>query len=235
MNFLYNYQTKIKHSDLDMRDMLAPWCVLELFQEAAYLHVNNEEAGYHEMLAKNALWVLISIRIDFYSEPSEEITTTTWQARRGRAEFIRDYLITSNDKKVATGSSKWCLIDKDTRRILPTSLISEDISGSFMELPPINKINFDSLTETYEKVKVEKSMIDHNFHMNNCHYARWIYNIIDLEGGKIKTFEISFLNEAILGDEIELRYKKDNNYWYVEGYKTDKICFKARVEVENAL
>ena len=104
-----------------------------------------------------------------------------------------------------------------------------------MELPPINKINFDSLTETYEKVKVEKSMIDHNFHMNNCHYARWIYNIIDLEGGKIKTFEISFLNEAILGDEIELRYKKDNNYWYVEGYKTDKICFKARVEVENAL
>ena len=235
MDFLYRYHTKIKHSDLDMRDMLAPWCILELFQEAAYLHVNNEEAGYQEMLLKNALWVLISVRIDFFSEPDEEICVTTWQLRRGRAEFIRDYLIESNGKKVATGSSKWCLIDKDTRRILPTSLIPTDISGEYIEVNQINKINFESLEKTSELVKVEKSMIDHNFHMNNCHYARWIYNSIELNGGKIKTFEISFLNEAVLGDEIELRSERQDNYWFIEGYKNNKICFKARVEVENAL
>ena len=235
MDYLYRYQTKIKHSDLDMRDMLAPWCVLELFQEAAYLHVNNEEAGYQEMLAKNALWVLISVRIDFYNEPSEEIIVSTWQSKKGRAEFIRDYLIESNGKKVATGSTKWCLIDKDTRRILPTSLIPTDISGEYIEVNQINKINFESLTRKAEDVKVEKSMIDHNFHMNNCHYARWIYNIIDLNGGKIKTFEISFLNEAVLGDQIELRNERMGNYWLIEGYKKDKICFKARVEVTDAL
>ena len=232
MDFLYKYENKIKHSDLDLYDRLSPWAILELFQEAAYTHVIEQECGYSSMLEKNALWVLISVRFDYLDYVVDSsVEVNTWQAKRGRAEFIRGYELLSNGKRVVIGSSKWCLIDKDERRILPASLAGSDISGTYIDLPEITKLIFDRPKELKDKVKVDKCLIDHNYHLNNCHYARMIYNAIELDKDYIKSFEISFLNEAVYNDEITIYSEKRDNCWYVEGCILDKICFKAKVEV----
>ena len=231
MNNVYQLNVNIKSSDRDMYDNITMWSILELFQEASFKHVVDEKIGYQDMLLKNALWVLVGINVNVVDDVCDNVAVKTWQKKKGRAEFIRNYSIESDRKVLVLASSKWCLIDKNTRKILPSSIVQCDISSDYLEVDEPKKLMFDFDLDMVTSTKVTKSLIDHNFHMNNCNYARLIYDVIDIDNKKIKSFEISFLNEAILNDLIEIYRKKIGNDWFVLGKVNSNICFKAKVSL----
>lgn len=235
MDYIYHTKYQVKSINKDLNDHFAPWSILELFQDVANMHVESEEIGFSDLLRQNALWVLVGIKVEIISDVKDSCEVITWQAKKGRAEFIRNFLITKDGKDLVIGTSKWCLIDRSTRSILPSSIISKDISGTYREIEAIRKLNFDKLTKVSDQVLIKKSMIDRNKHLNNCNYAKMIFDVIDIEDKYIKNFEISFLNEALLGDVLEIRSEKIDNCYLVEGYIKDLICFKAKIEVKNAL
>ena len=235
MDYLFKTNYKIKSINKDYCDNLAPWSILEIFQDVANLHVESKNIGFNDLLKKNALWVLVGLRYEVVGKLDNDIEIITWQAKKGRAEFIRNFIIKDNSNNQIVATSKWCLIDNITRKILPSSVVIEDISGDYIEIAPLNKLKFENLEKTVSKITVTRSMLDRNHHLNNCNYAKLIYDVIDLDKYRIKTFEISFINEAVLNDVIDIREEKIDNFYYIEGYILDKVCFKARVEVLNAL
>ena len=84
---------------------------------------------------------------------------------------------------------------------------------------------------------VEPGDLDRNNHVNNTNYARWMLdampNPTEME---IREYEVNFLAEAFLGDEIAIlsqKEKADPHEMIFKGYRgrDDQSIFSARLIV----
>ncbi len=78
------------------------------------------------------------------------------------------------------------------------------------------------------------SKVDHNGHMNNAYYAEFIVNALRLKSNEvIKNFEIDYLKEVLIDDEILIRSIRNNKEILVEGYNNinNIVLFKAKIEL----
>ena len=179
---------RLKYLDFTCYDVIAPHGVLDIFQDVASEHVEEYNLGFDGMLSKGLIWILVRTKYHVIKDPDvsdKELYVTTWQSEQARADFTRDYIIKDKDGNILIkGSSKWCLIDINTRRIAPTKSLGIDIThNEFLFSEVFGKLNFDSLKEndTVYEAKVDFSMLDHNGHLNNAKYSEIIMNAIKLK------------------------------------------------------
>ena len=92
-------------------------------------------------------------------------------------------------------------------------------------LPHLKK---DAL-EFYKNVEVTYSMIDHNKHMNNTHYFDFFLDAFAPEK-PIQIAQIEYLNQAYLGNIIELFKYKDGEFDELYGFIGENPIFHLRVK-----
>ena len=134
MNELY-YQKKIT-----ITQDASSFYILDVFQDIASVHAESLNIDYKHLNLRNLMWVVVRNRFEVIDCPQigEEIILATWPHKTNRIEFDREYLITSLDGKVyIKGDSKWCILDKTTKRIAMVKDILND--GDFYD-----KYNFDT-------------------------------------------------------------------------------------------
>ena len=229
------YSTKIVlyNSYFDVNDRISIKSILNIFQDVASIHAEEIGVGYQEMLNKNLYWVLSRIKIDIIQMPeiNQSVIVETWPHEKGRIDFDRDLRILSEDGKVLIiGTSKWCVIDTINRKLQRSDNINYngEIYPKLNYEDKLNKISIPN-NEIIEKskYKVAYSDLDHNLHMNNTNYANLVMNTI--KNKKISHFEINFLNECRLDDEITLYHTSDNSHEYVIGKIKETQTFTALV------
>ena len=162
----------------------------------------------------------------------------TWQSYKGRVDYERDYLICDeNDEVLIKGTSKWCLIETLTRRIVPTSRLGVDITypGKRNYEKRFEKLNFSLDDVIDEKTyTVYQSHLDHNFHVNNTKYGEFILNTISLsQDEQIKNFEINYIKEVRLNNELTIKFNKQKNQYFIEGYSNNELAIRSFLEVEK--
>ena len=114
-----SYQITFTKDDFENIN-IKPDVVLQKFQDIALEHANLLGLGFNEMLKKNLLWIVMRIKYEVIRspKPDELLTLTTYPQAKNLLEFDRDFLITDKDNElVIKGTSKWCLLDKTTRRL----------------------------------------------------------------------------------------------------------------------
>lgn len=223
----------------DCYDNFSAYSILNFFQDIASKHVEKWKCGFDDLIEKGYIWVLVRTRFDILKNPKPTdnlITVETWERDRSRADFTRDYIIYSeNNEKLIIGTSKWCLLDINTRRVLPTKLIQETLTykEKYNYQNEIRKLLFPNIeTSEYFEEKVTFTKVDHNGHMNNTHYAEFILDTIRLKKNEvIKSFQIDYLKEAFLDDVIALKTEKIENLIFIEGYRNNDLLFKASIEI----
>ena len=225
------YETKLKlyNSYFDANDKITIKSILNIFQDVASYHASLIGVGYEEMLSKNLYWVLSRIKFDILKQPKidEEVIVRTWPLEKGRIDFDRDFkILNMNGEALVVGTTKWCVIDTNTRQLQRTNNVNyngihlneKNYSDKF------NKIILPELQSNYIYThKVLYSDLDHNKHMNNTNYALLISNIINNK--VINHFEINYLSECLLNDEIKLSLISNNNESIVMGEVDDKRTF----------
>lgn len=225
----------------DCYDRFSVVSILNFFQDIASKHVEKWECGFDDLIRKGYLWVLVRTKFDILKNPNSKdnlITVETWERDRSRADFTRDYVIYSeNGEKLIIGTSKWCLLDMNTRRVLPTKLIQETLTykEKYNYQNEIKKLVFPNIeaNESFEE-KVTFTKVDHNGHMNNTHYAEFILDAIRLKKNEvIKSFQIDYLKEAFLDDIIGLKTERTEDEVFIEGYRNNDLLFKAKIELNN--
>ena len=95
------YQKKYTYTVMNRTcfDEIAPWCVLDIFQDVSSEHVEEYNLGFDGMLSKGLIWVLVRTKYQVINDPkpsNKELYVTTWQSEQARAEFTRDYIIKDN-------------------------------------------------------------------------------------------------------------------------------------------
>lgn len=231
---------RVTSNELDSFDHFKITGLLDLSQTIASTHASELDIGYQEFLENNKEWFVISSRFTFYSNPNvnDLISIVTMPHKSDHLFCLRDYLFYGpNQELIAKGSSKWIIYDKETKRICPCSHIFEnqDCTDEYVYKDNLNKIEMGELSEYQYSLthQVMRSEIDHYKHFNNTYYANIFYDIFELtENDFIEEFQIDYINQCFLGDEIKVYSLKKDKLCLYYGSVKDKVVFQAQIKLK---
>ena len=205
----------IRPHEVDAKHYWLPRFMMWTLQEAAVNHVTHLKMGYNDLIKDNLAWALAGFKVKINKMPmwNEDIRVRTWGKSSTKLFIFREFEVTSKeyDYPLIVATSNWFIMDLNTRRPiriepyagvvhneelldypLKKSLLPDPLSFNGSDLSSTKKVCFEDL--------------DHNFHANNVHYIRWMFDSLkdDFKMEHIlKDYEIYFVHELSCGDQIE--------------------------------
>lgn len=219
-----------------------PSSVYKYFQQIAGDDLDGIGVTYDSLLEKGMVFVLARMKTKFY-EPLKKNDTFYLKSCHRRvkgASFIRDYLVTMDERVVSETSSNWVLMDINARRLCRPSVLNFDM------FEPMQLCSFEIDERFYFPEELEKSKylydvvfsdIDENNHMNNTRYPDLC---LDAIGGipndmYVSEVTIDYLSETRLGESLEVEFNcesADNQYYFSAiNLTTNKKCFDAIIKL----
>ena len=148
----------------------------------------------------------------------DEILVKTWVRKSEGITSVRDFEVYDEDgEKIIIASSKWCLINLETRRPvrfddeLSNAYAPEDKNAFGEELPKVKEPTEYELEDEYI---IKKSDIDVNGHLHNSNYLDIAFGIIPNFNENTNNFNnvlIEFKKEIMYGEDVRVHYKKEDD------------------------
>jgi medium-chain acyl-[acyl-carrier-protein] hydrolase len=200
---------------VNLRGQAGLYAMVNFIQDIGWLHAIRAEIR----LPKHLGWVFTRQKLVMHQWPkwNDEVEIVTWIRPPKSSLFcFRDYEIKVNDKTYGFCTSAFAVLNLETRRLANIDLKNfETYSHPTLNLnqEPEKIAMQDSALETLASFYVRNSDIDMNDHVNNSKYAQWILDALTIDslkhGRKLVSYEINFLQEAMLGDLIHIQKAKD--------------------------
>ncbi len=204
---------EVRSFNTDFKGKLYLPVLARFLQETAWKHSKDLGLGYHDLEAIGMTWVLHKQMINMEEWPKwgDVITIKTWSPGMDRLFCYREFEIILEDKVIGYASSSWFVIRRDSRKPVRTSEFYEqapiDISKLFFGNTIKDKIVLQSDLSIKHNVTVKLFDIDVNNHVNNSCYSLWCLDYYKPEyiaDHELKKIELLFINEAKLGQELEI-------------------------------
>ena len=232
---VYREEIHLRAKDVDLYRRLRTSELFRLLQEASIRHTEQLGMGREKTLDKGILWVLTQQRCEIRRMPEydEHIVLKSWPGRNMHLLFPRHYSMeTAAGEPLLKASAIWCLVDAKSRKVVFPEKYGVQIDGAEtgeeIELPrPIRKLD---CTET-RVFTVPYSYVDLNGHMNNARYFDLAEDSIPAAaaGEKLRLVCAEYSNEAHLGEQLRLRWSREDKRCYMEG-GAEKTCFRMLLE-----
>lgn len=223
MNNLWQGKYSLRADDFDKFNHIKPSAVLDLFQDAACQHAEELGLGFHSMLKRGYLWVLVRVKFNINEQPQryQNITVKTWPLQPHRLNYRREYCITDeNDAVLIKGSSDWMIIDSKDRKLIsvPELYPLETFCNVLMFEEKSSKVrDFDTTISPYS-VQTSFCDIDVNGHVNNTKYADFALNAIcPKQTERIVEFQIDYRKEVLEGEKLDIYHLRDDNIVKAKG------------------
>ena len=200
---------KINVHDTDYNGFLTPTGYLRYLQDTAFCQMEHDGPSYDELFERGLAFVLSRMKILFF-EPvrsHENVISSTWAAGGHAASFVRCYeMKNESGSLVAKGKSVWALCDVINKRLVRISDVELNYaSDEENDVELQRKPEFAGEPVLLGTKKVFYTDVDQNRHMNNTRYADMLWHFIpDRDCRRITSLDISYLNEAPLGCELEI-------------------------------
>lgn len=217
----YSKKVTLKYSDIGIANKLNLKSLIKYLQDAAGEHSDLAGYGISNIEKTHLAWLVLNWKVKMISHPhyNEEITIKTWARSLEKVYSYRDFeILDSNNNLVAIASSKWLLVDSDTKKI---KHITEDIVNSYgLNNKAVFNVNLDekpkvpennSLNFTY---KVQRRDIDTNHHVNNLFYIDFALETIPENiylSNEFNNIEIFYKKEIKYGEIINCYYSFEDN------------------------
>ncbi len=190
----------IRHSQFDREGNFKLHAWSDLLQEAAANHAAELGVGMLDLNAKNQLWVLAQLKVQFFQAPcpGESVRVATYPSGTRRLFALREYEIkNASDERLLAGSSRWILLDKATLRPLSALTIADqlpDNSGLPVYFDFAEKLPVPENYDFFYDVAIRHSMEDVNGHLNNAEYLAAAQDALCANGivKKFQGFEIAY-------------------------------------------
>jgi acyl-ACP thioesterase len=198
--------------------------ICNFLQETAWRNAEHLGFGYSELDKNKRIWVVLRwlIKMEKYPRWRDEIILETWPRPPERLFALRDYRIKSMDGELlGAASSTWLVLDADTHRPQKPDFLQNALHLTTDEMAVgrnADNIKIPEGMELKRSHRVVISEIDNYGHVNNARYVEWALNLFDkqfLEDRMIKEFQINFISEATINQEIDLYLKRENEHQYI--------------------
>ncbi|MBS7008668.1 acyl-[acyl-carrier-protein] thioesterase [Anaerostipes sp.] len=202
---MYTFEGRVRYSEVDAEGKLPVPGIVDYFQDCSVFQSEDLGVGVRYLASKNRAWVLNSWQIIIERFPLEGdlVRTSTWASGFERLFGLRNFTMKDeNDGMLAYANSYWVYMDLESGR--PVKASPEEVAvyapepRLAMEYEP-RKIKLPQDWQEKDPVRVPKSWIDSNHHVNNSQYVRQAWNQLPL-CTKIRQVRVEYKNAAKLGD-----------------------------------
>ena len=207
----YTEHYSVMSHDTDVNNNASPSIILRYLQETANHQMRDRKPTFFDLLESGRTFIVTRMAIEVKRQLNQydKIEVGTWNCPGKLAVFRRGYDIYANGELAVRAYGEWAAAEIESRKILTAAEV--DIStyevGELPELDIPKKFRFPKDME-FEKVAVRHitySDIDMNIHVNNTIYPDMFWeNIPGIVDKKVTSFNMRFLKEAKLGDDIEI-------------------------------
>lgn len=209
---------KIRASEVGAGEKITLPALCGLFQEIAGNHALQLNFDITQLHQQNLTWVLhrMDIQVDRYPNWRETIIIETWPAAGDSIRAYRNYRVLDEEgNEIVRSLSYWMMINLETRR--PVRMPQEVLDLRVTDLEHVMPIKTTRLKpfenpQEETKIRVRKSDLDMNRHVNNTRFVEWMMETYpEEEASEINGMDIIFLRESLAGDEISSQMKKQEN------------------------
>lgn len=182
---IFNHKFTLTAGDCDCaRRMPLPWLLRKVI-ETATLHANSLGIGFKDLEPMGIVWVLsrVTMRIDRYPGPNDELSLTTWIQDATRLYSTRCMTLNDADgNAIGHITTMWVCINIVERTAADISSLSLDrlVAGDCTcPLPRTRKlptVSVDSATKVVNR-RFEYSDVDFNGHVNSARYAECVLDL----------------------------------------------------------
>lgn len=234
-------EDKIDVNARDEKGRVKPSAVFTLFQNAASVHADKLGVGYDDLIEKDIIWMLVRCRYDLIENPAlgEKVDVKTYPLPPRGVDFDREYVISDKrGNKLVKGTSKWCLCNYKTRKLLIRGEVKYniDVFSDDRQYDKGLKKLADFSTDGFSEFTARTfyTDLDHNGHVNNTRYLDFILNAIaaDLGERRIEYLEIDYISEMKANAEFTVYYKNTGDVFLVKGISEQKEVFRAEVGIK---
>lgn len=236
----YTLEKKLYSYELCHNGALKPSYLMRYMQTAAGLDLDAKGMTYEFLRDHGIVFVLTKLKIEMtdIAGKGDTVKVESWPKCIKGVTFIRDFVISSNGRRIGYATTQWALMDFVNRRpvratSLPKTLPDEDHEFSRdIELERHITPSETAIPCGVYKRKVMLSDLDENLHLNNTNYADIMLDYIPEypDNKSFETVQINFRGEARLNDELEISVFSDGDsiYYTAENLTKGHTCFEGK-------
>lgn len=241
-------QFQVKYCEVDFKDEIKVSTTLSYLQEVACSSADELGFGYQFIKPKGYAFMVSGIYCEFVKpiRLGDIISVKTWPTPPSFVIFGREYqMFDSLGDLLLRASSRWCLIDMTTGKILQSKYIDNQDYSTYNtdKAVEVSTWKIPAFTPSEGELKftltIANSEYDHNMHVNNTRYADYCLNcfsVDELSHRTLKSFAISYVKQCKEGQILRFFVKRlEDGAYLAHGFnEQDEIVVQSRLEfVEN--
>lgn len=235
---IYTHDWEINFLQCTPNGLLKHTELCNLLQLTAGYHAELGGLSFTDMQVYDQAWVLSRMRVEVSELPKwrDVVTVKTWIHDLEGSRSIRALEMYIGDKKIAGSSTYWAVFNTKTRR--PENLAQphehfEKYRDMYPTEFPFAKVQLGREADVIEQRTVKLSDLDIVNHANNVKYLEWCLDHCDVKSllkGKLKAFDMNFMKELMLADEVAITGGQADNISYFTILQGEKPCFALQLE-----
>lgn len=182
-------------------------------QDIATRHAEMLGFGFDDMTRRKQYWVLSRLKVSMKTYPKwkDKVIIETWPSGIDRLFANRNFRIfDENEELIGDAISCWLIINQENRRPQNPNWINDQVP----ELSGLSKVkSLEKIPAVEDRsdplfYSIKYSDLDQNNHVNNVKYIKYILDSYPEDfcaNNRIITFEINFLSESSLGEQIGIK------------------------------
>lgn len=222
--------------DVDFNGVARLSSLMRYIQTAAQSQLTENGCSYDELKEKNRAFILSRIKMEF-DEPTHAytpLTAVSFPCHSRGYSFLRCYKLEKYGKTIGRAASVWALIDTDTHALVRVNDIELGLTTEEPLDLTLNHIRMPSEMSLVGAYHVNYGDSDRNRHMNNTRYPDLYCNYLPLEGKRIRSVSIAYINEAPMGEKLLVyRAFADGIYYFRTVRRDGKINSEAEIELAD--
>jgi len=169
----------------------------------------------------------------------EVVTVRTWIVEMKDSRSVRALELYVGDKKLVGALTFWVVLNTEFRKPQALALPFKHFEFFPEKLPTkqsFEKINFNVDFRFMKSKLILLSDLDIVNHANNVKYLEWCLDCINpklILKNKIQAFDMNFLRELHLNDEVEIKASKEEHPTLLTVTKNSKTCFALKLEYSS--
>lgn len=238
-NSVYEKQWEINFSQCAPNEALNYTDLCNLLQLTAAEHADMGGISFTDMQAYQQAWVLSRMRLEIESLPRwrDCITVKTWIVSLENSRSVRVLEVYNKGEKIITCETFWVVINTQIRRPEALALPHDHFKKFpllFATNARVKKIKIPVDVQKLGTHKVVFSDLDVVNHVNNVKYLEWCLDYVApqiLLNTTFKSLDMNFLNELLLGNQVEIVTSTLENTTFFSVIKEAKNCFSLEYTV----
>ena len=241
MKFEKEYQ--IGAREIGAKNEITNYGILALLEDIACLHSDTVGFGIKDIEIKNRAWILLDWKLQVFNRPAfgEKVCIKTWARtiKKSQPYTYRDFKVFDrNENLVAIATSKWVLVDAEKGKIVKLDLDLMDLykteAEHVFETEDIEKIILPEQINKEIEIKVRRSDIDVNKHVNNLNYIKYAYEVLPEEiynKDECNNLRITYRHQIKLGNTVKCCYSFENDRNKIEIKSEDGKTIHSIIEL----